>query len=62
MAEVLIGVAAGIAAAAAGIAFYRRGLKDGRRRAPETEADVPESALMRKYEAIMDYNPYGERV
>ena len=60
--EVLIGAAAGIAVAAAGIACYRRGLKDGRAKAPLNGEDAPENALIRKYEAIMDYDPYGERV
>jgi len=60
--DVLIGAATGIAVAAAGILCYRRGLLDGRKRAPETEEEEPKNALMRKYEAIMDYDPYGERV
>jgi hypothetical protein len=60
--EVLIGAAAGIAVAAAGILCYRRGLLDGRGKRPEPDADEPENALMRKYEAIMDYDPYGERL
>jgi hypothetical protein len=60
--EVLAGAAAGIAVAAAGILCYRRGLLDGRAKAPAPEADAPENALIRKYEAIMDYDPYGERV
>ncbi len=59
--EVLTGVAAGIAVAAACVAFYRRGLLDGRKREPETNEE-PANALMRKYEAIMDYDPYGESV
>lgn len=60
--EVLIGAAAGIAVAAAGIACYRRGLLDGRGKAPSPEEDAPENVLIRKYEAIMDYDPYGERL
>lgn len=63
MAEVLAGVAAGLAVAAASVAFYRRGLADGRRRAQPSEATgESQSALMKKYEAIMDYDLYGERV
>ena len=60
--EVLIGAAAGIAVAVAGIACYRRGLMDGRAKAPLDGEAAPENALIRKYEAIMDYDPYGERV
>jgi hypothetical protein len=60
--EVLAGAAAGIAVAAAGILCYRRGLLDGRSKAPKAEAEASENALIRKYEAIMDYDPYGERV
>jgi hypothetical protein len=60
--EVLIGAAAGIAVAAAGILCYRRGLLDGRRHRPEPDSDEAENALIRKYEAIMDYDPYGERL
>ena len=60
--EVLAGAAAGIAVAAAGILCYRRGLLDGRKQGQQPFADEPESALMKKYEAIMDYDPYGERL
>ena len=60
--EVLIGAAAGIAVAAAAILCYRRGLLDGRRRPPEEDAEEPDSALRHKYEAIMNYDPYGEGV
>jgi len=60
--EVLAGAAAGIAVAAAGILCYRRGLMDGKRHRQEQFADEPENALMKKYEAIMDYDPYGERL
>ncbi|MEL7604320.1 MAG: hypothetical protein AAGU77_14275 [Bacillota bacterium] len=62
--EVMMGAAAGIAVAAAGILCYRRGLLDGRgpRRGPQPDAKEPDNALIRKYEAIMDYDPYGERL
>lgn len=60
--EVLAGTAAGIAAAAAGIFCYRRGLLDGRAKAVKQEEAEAENALIRRYEAIMDYDPYGERV
>jgi hypothetical protein len=60
--EVLIGAAAGIAVAATGVMLYRQGLKDGRRTPPMPPEGEPGSALLRKYEAIMDYDPYGERV
>lgn len=66
MAEILIGAAAGLAVAAAGLLGYRRGLKDGKgqrgtRRVPDGGAEE-QNALMKKYEAILDYDPYGEHV
>ena len=60
--EALIGAAAGIAVATAGIMCYRRGLLDGRAKTEGPEEDAPQNALIRKYEAIMDYDPYGERL
>lgn len=60
--EVLIGTGSGLAVAAAGIMLYRWGLLDGRGKTPVPEEDTPENALIKKYEAIMDYDPYGERV
>lgn len=67
MAEILIGMAAGLAVAAAGLLGYRRGLKDGagrlrKRRMDTDEAGQQQDALMKKYETIMGYDPYGERV
>ena len=60
--EVLAGAAAGIMVAAAGILCYRRGLLDGKRHRQAVDMDEPENALMKKYEAIMDYDPYGEHL
>lgn len=60
--EVLAGAAAGMSVAAAGILCYRRGLLDGRKQRQADYADEPENALLKKYEAIMDYDPYGERL
>jgi hypothetical protein len=67
MAEIIIGAAAGLIAAAAGWLGYRCGLKDGAayKRTGRTEsgkAGQEQDALMKKYEAILDYDPYGERV
>jgi hypothetical protein len=63
----LIGVAAGLAMLAAGLIGYKLGLKDGagayRTRRPDNEGTAhQQDALMKKYELILDYDPYGERV
>lgn len=60
--EVLIGAAAGLAVAAAGIVCYRLGLKDGRKHTPMPGGNEPDSVMRHKYEAIMNYDPYGESV
>lgn len=67
MLQILIGLAAGLAVTAAGMLGYWRGLKDGtgRRKTGRmtSEGTVQEQdALMKKYEAILNYDPYGERV
>ncbi len=67
MEQVLIGVAAGLAVTAAGWVGYRRGLKDsagvrGTTGTDDGNAAQEQDALMKKYEAILDYDPYGERV
>ena len=65
MLEVLIGASAGLAVAATGLFFYRLGVKEGRgkRQSGEDAATAEgQSTLMKKYEAILDYDPYGERV
>jgi len=67
MAEIFFGAAAGLIAAAAGWLGYRRGLKDGAGvkrsgRRDAREAAQEQDALMKKYEAILDYDPYGEHV
>lgn len=66
--DVLIGLAAGGIAAVLCAAFYRKGVKDGlsfkgaaAAAAKEDEAEV-QNELMRKYELIMGYDPYGEKV
>jgi hypothetical protein len=62
--EVLIGGAAVIAAAVMSALFYRKGVKDGMGW-KKAEAGVQEDGaevsneLMRKYELIMSYDPYG---
>lgn len=65
MAEMFIGLAAGLAVAAAVLLGYRRGLTDGRgvKETPNhADAAQEQDALMKKYEAILEYDPYGERV
>ncbi len=61
--EILIGAAAGALAAAACALFYRKGVKDGmglRKRGVTAEAgEETQNELMRKYELIMSYDPYG---
>lgn len=61
--EVLTGAAAGALVAALCALFYRRGVKDGmgfKKRGVSTEAgEETQNELMRKYELIMSYDPYG---
>ncbi len=67
MVQILIGLAAGLAVTVAGLMGYRRGLKDGKTRRGtgcmgSEEAGQEQDALMKKYETILNYDPYGERV
>ena len=66
MESIVMGAAAGILAAAACAVFYRKGVRDGlrikKKQAEETASDGGQSELMKKYEMIMNYDPYGERV
>jgi hypothetical protein len=63
--DVLIGAAAGAVAAAVCALFYRKGVKDGMKLRKTAGAAFDEggedagSELMRKYELIMGYDPYG---
>ena len=70
MAIAMVGTALGLAVAAACVAFYRKGVKDGggfaaaRGGAPKQGADKPaadegEAAMMRRYETILSYDPYN---
>ncbi|MGI5849656.1 MAG: hypothetical protein ACOX8Q_06295 [Christensenellales bacterium] len=70
MADIAIGIAAGVFAAAMCIIFYRKGVRDGvgmKKRLrepielPEQDAEG-QNELMKKYEMIMNYDPYGEHV
>jgi hypothetical protein len=62
--EILIGAAAGIAAAAVCASFYLKGQRDGMKRreaagaAPGECGEDKGGELMRKYELIMGYDPY----
>ena len=71
MAELAIGIAAGIGIAAMCMIFYRKGVRDGmsmrkgakvRGAAGDAGGDEEQNALMKKYEMIMNYDPYGEHV
>ncbi len=65
MVQILIGAAVGLLIAAAGLVGYRAGLRRSAVRGNKTltdEAAQQQDALMKKYEAILDYDPYGERV
>lgn len=72
-----LGVAAGLAAAAACLMFYRKGVRDGmaaregrpagRLRRQQsighesliTKSDENAAAMMKRYEAILSYDPYN---
>ena len=63
----LLGVGAGLALAALCAACYRQGLRrgNGGKKTPVRDGAAggeEQNALMKKYEAIMGYDPYGERV
>ena len=76
MIELVIGTAAGLLMAVASMLFYRKGLRDGMGQKKggvrkvwsafdnrDTDsADGDQSELMKKYEMILNYDPYGERV
>jgi hypothetical protein len=66
MAGVMIGAAAGVLAAVLCAVFYRKGVRDGlgirAQRTEDAAAGDEQSELMKKYEMIMNYDPYGERV
>lgn len=63
--EVFIGVVAGVLAALVCTAFYTKGVRDGarfrstkRKNVPKEEANINETELVRKFDAILDYDPY----
>jgi gas vesicle protein len=66
--EVLIGLGAGAVVAAVCALFYRMGVKDGMkfkktaRAVPDEGGEDVQNELMRKYELIMGYDPYGEKI
>ncbi len=62
--EVLIGAAAGAVVAALCAFFYKRGVKDGMKLkktcgAAGEDLGEAQNELMKKYELIMSYDPYG---
>ena len=67
-----LGAAAGIIIGAACMMFYRKGVRDGmsmkRGAAPQAgfnkaqSGDDETATMMKRYEAILSYDPYGERV
>ncbi|MFA5675415.1 MAG: hypothetical protein WDA65_02735 [Christensenellales bacterium] len=61
---IFIGTVAAAGAAALCAACYIKGRKDGRKNknALGGEPREEQNALMQKYETIMGYDPYGERV
>lgn len=64
--EVVIGTVAGVLAAIVCTAFYTKGLRDGakvrgvkKRRMQKNEASDLDKELERRFDAILDYDPYG---
>lgn len=62
--EVLIGAAAGAITAVVCALFYRKGVKDGMRFKKrnisfDEGSGEAQNEIMRKYELIMSYDPYG---
>lgn len=66
MESIWIVTSAGLIAASAGVIGYRLGKKQSKRTAKAYHADADgaaqQDALMKKYEAILDYDPYGDCV
>jgi hypothetical protein len=63
--EVLIGALAGVLAAMVCTAFYTKGVRDGarvrgvkRKSVQKDETQSAEPELVRKFDAILDYDPY----
>ena len=66
--EIVIGAAAGIVAAMACTVFYTKGVRDGmrvrrglRKKVRGSEGASPDEEQMRKFDAILDYDPYGTK-
>jgi hypothetical protein len=66
MMEIIIGAAAGAAAAALCALFYIKGVRDGMKKRgmrkhgfENSGAETTQNEFMRKYELIMSYDPYG---
>ena len=67
-----LGAAAGIIVSAVCMMFYRKGVRDGmsmkKGTAPQAgftkvqSGDEETATMMKRYEAILSYDPYGERV
>lgn len=61
--EIAIG-AAGVAAGVLCALFYAKGFRDAmkmKRAATPDETEQAENGLLKKYEAILSYDPYGDR-
>ncbi len=65
MAQLFFGAAIVLLMTAAGLIGYGLGLKSKVKKPHGVDAGTAvqqQDALMKKYEAILDYDPYGERV
>ena len=65
MAELFFGGAIVLLMTAAGLIGYGLGLKSKAKKPHDIDAGTAaqqQDALMKKYEAILDYDPYGEHV
>lgn len=71
MTDLMMGVAAGVLVAGMCVIFYRKGVRDGmdvkKGVRPKAKAifdmggtDEQQSDLMKKYETILSYDPYGD--
>ena len=64
--EVVIGTVAGVLVTMLCTAFYTKGIKDGsrvrtvrRKKTSKEEEPAVQAELARKFDAILDYDPYG---
>ncbi len=73
MSDIIVGIAAGIFVAVICMIFYRKGVRDGmgikkgalpkvKRIFDKDEQGEAQTELLKKFETILNYDPYGEKI